>query len=201
MTASHMADRAPLREAASASAVMFSEIGEQMRAAGRYFAECFDKDGNLKWRDEIINTVMTEGKNVVLDQALAGSSYSVTGPYMGLISSSSYSAISSADVGTQINGTNGWKEAGGTNAPTYSGNRKTCAWSSAAAGAKALSSALSFSITGTGTIKGCFIVFFTGAVNTKDDAHGTLLSAGLFSGGDRAVLSGDTVNVSYTLSL
>jgi len=184
-----------------ATAILGGGMSEQARAEGVYVVECFDKDGNLKWRDTIENTVMTEGKNVVLDQALAGSSYSVVGPYMGLISSVSYSAIAATDVGTQINGTNAWKEAGGSNAPTYTGNRKTCAWSSASAGAKALSAALAFAITGTGTIKGCFIVFFTGAVNTKDDAHGTLLSAGLFSGGDRAVLSGDTVNVSYSISL
>jgi hypothetical protein len=154
-----------------------------------------------KWSDEIDNTVMTEGKNVILDQALAGAAYTVTGPYMGLISSVSYTAIAATDVGTQINGTNGWKEAGGANAPTYTGNRKTCVWSAAAGGSKALSASLSFAITGTGTVKGAFLVFFTNAVATKDDAHGTLVSAGLFGTGDRAVLSGDTLNVSYSLGL
>lgn len=192
-----------LKAGASAAAMMVAVggVAEQASAEGVYVVECFGADGRLKWHDTIENTVMTEGKNVVLDQALAGSAYTVVGPYMGFISSVSYSAIAATDVGTQINGTNAWKEAGGANAPTYTGNRKTCAWSSASAGAKALSSALAFAITGTGTIKGCFIVFFTNAVNTKDDAHGTLLSAGLFSGGDRAVLSGDTVNVSYSLSI
>ena len=175
---------------------------ERAAAHGVYVAECFDAAGNLKWRDTVDNVVCTEGKNVMLDQALAGSSYSVTGPYMGLISSVSYVAgVLATDLGTQINGTNGWKEAGGANAPTYTGNRKTCAWSSAAAGAKALSAALAFAITGTGTIKGCFIVFFTNAVNTKDDAHGTLWSAGLFTGGDKVVANTDTVNVSYSTSL
>lgn len=165
---------------------------------GRYTVECFDKDGNLKWTDFIENVVATVGKNLALDTFLAGSAYTVTGPYMGLISSASYSAVAAGDT---MASHAGWLEAGGSNAPTYTGNRKTCAWSSAASGSKALSAALAFAITGTGTVKGAFIVYGTGAVNTKDDTNGTLLSAGLFSGGDRAVLSGDTLNVSYTLSL
>lgn len=173
-------------------------LGERLRARGRYVATCFDALGALKWRDDFDNTVMTAGKNVMLDQALAGSGYTVTGPYMGFISSTSYSAISAADT---MSSHAGWLEAGNANAPTYTAPRKTAAWSAASAGSKALSSALSFAITGTGTIKGAFMVFFTGALTTIDNTAGTLLSAGLFSGGDRAVLNGDTVNVSYSLAL
>jgi hypothetical protein len=94
-----------------------------------------------------------------------------------------------------------WTEAGTTNAPTYTGPRKTCAWSAAAAGSKALSAALSFAITGTGTVKGCFIVLGSGAVSTIDSTAGTLYSAGLFTGGDKAVVNTDTLNVTYTASL
>jgi len=195
-----MNDRLIVADGADASVIRSGGLLEQMFAEGVYFAECFDSDGNLKWQDEYLNTVMTEGKNTALDAFLAGSSYTVVGPYMGLISSASYSAIAAADSAAQINGTNAWKEAGGANAPTYSGNRKTCAWSAASSGSKALSAALSFSITGSGTIKGSFIIFGTGALNTKDDTNGKLLSAGLFSGGDKVVGNGDTVNVSYSLS-
>jgi hypothetical protein len=154
-----------------------------------------------KWDEPIDNVVCTEGKNLALDSFLAGAAYTVVGPFVGLVSSVSYTAVAAGDTGAQINGTNGWKEAGGANAPTYTGNRKTAAWSAAAAGSKALSTALSFAISGTGTLKGAFVLFGTGAVNTKDDAHGTLWSAGLFGTGDRAVLSGDTINVSYSTSL
>jgi hypothetical protein len=185
---------------AAATALLGAQlmVGDNCHAAGHFVVECYGADGELKWSDTFPNTVVTVGKNAMLDAALAGSSYSVTGPYMGLISSTSYSAISAADT---MSSHAGWLEAGNANTPTYSGNRKTCAWSSASAGAKALSSALSFSITGTGTIKGCFILFGSGALNTKDDTNGTLYSAGLFTGGDRAVINGDTVNVSYTTSL
>jgi len=196
-----MLDRARATEMNDAAVIRGAGMAESAEAHGFYFVECIGPDGEVKWSDTFENVVCTEGKNLALDTFLAGSSYSVTGPYMGLISSTSYSAVAAGDTGLQINGTNGWKEAGGTNAPTYTGNRKTCAWSAASAGAKALSAALSFAITGSGTVKGAFILFGSAAVNTKDDAHGTLWSAGLFSGGDKTVANGDTVNVSYSTSL
>lgn len=181
-----------------AGVLRVASIGEILALNGHYWASCVDAKGREKWRDEIENTVMTAGKNLALDTILAGSSYSVTGPYMGLISSVSYSAISAAD--TQASHA-GWTEAGVTNAPTYTTPRKTAVFSSAAAGVKALSAALSFAITGTGTIKGCFIIFGTGAVTTIDNTSGTLLSAGLFTGGDKVVANTDTVNVSWSLAL
>jgi hypothetical protein len=176
---------------------------DALSAHGVYTFECIGPDGLLKWVDTIDNVVCTEGKNLAFDTFLAGSSYTVTGPYMGLISNVSWSAVAAGDVGTQINGTNGWKEAGGTNAPGYTGNRKTCAWSGASAGAKALSSALSFAISSGSNVivKGAFILFGSAAVNTKDDAHGTLWSAGTFTGGDKTVSNGDTLNVSYSTSM
>jgi hypothetical protein len=164
---------------------------------GHFVAECFDEDGNLLWRDESDNTVVTVGKNILFDTLLAGSAYTVVGPFMGLISSVSFSAIAAGDtMGSHA----GWLEAGGTNAPTYTGNRVTTAWSAASGGSKALSAAASFTMSGTGTLKGFFLTLGSGAVNTKDSTAGTLFAAGLFSGGDQPVVSGNVVNVSYTIS-
>lgn len=175
-----------------------SGMSEEAHATGVFVAECYDKDGKLKWKDTFNNTVMTVGKNLALDTFLAGAAYTVTGPYMGLISSTSYSAISAADT---MASHAGWLEAGNANTPTYTGNRKTAAWSAASAGSKALSAALTFAITGTGTVKGAFLVFGSAATNAVDGTVGTLYSAGLFSGGDKAVVNTDTLNVSYTASL
>ena len=169
-----------------------------LAAGGRYEVECRDQFGNLKWKDHIDNVVTTVGKNLMLDTLFAGSSYSVTGPYMGLISSTSYSAVVAADT---MASHSGWLEAGSGNAPTYSGSRKTVAFNAASGGSKATSSALSFSITGTGTVKGCFVVLGSGASATVENTGGTLYSAGLFSGGDKSVANGDTINVSYTATL
>jgi len=173
---------------------------DKLNVKGHYVVECYDRHGRLKWKDEIHNTVMTEGKNLALDAFLAGAAYTVTGPYVGLISSINYTAIAAGDTAAQINGTNGWTEAGVTNLPAYTVPRKTPVWGAAAAGVKAFSTAAAFNITNTGTLKGAFLVFGPGAVDTVDSVAGTLWSAGLFST-DHRVGNGDTVNVSYSVSL
>jgi hypothetical protein len=191
-------ERASARDCNDASVIRGTGIGEQAEAHGRYEIECIGADGKLKWREIIENVVVTVGKNLALDTFLAGSAYTVVGPYMGLISSTSYSAVSAGDT---MASHAGWLEAGGTNAPTYSGNRKTAVWSAAASGAKALSAALSFAITSTGTVKGTFLCYGSGALNTKDNTAGVLWSAGTFTTGDKAVVNGDTLNVNYSTSL
>jgi hypothetical protein len=191
-------ERAPARECNDASIVRGSGLGERAEAHGRYEIECIGADGKLKWREVIANVVATVGKNLMLDTAFAGAAYTVVGPYMGLISSVSYTAVAAGDT---MASHSGWLEAGGTNAPTYTGNRKTAVWSAATAGGKALSAALSFAITSTGTVKGAFLNFGTGAVATKDDTGGVLWSAGTFSTGDKAVVNGDTLNVNFSTSL
>jgi len=191
-------ERAQARECSDATVTRGSGIGERAEAHGRYEVECVGPDGTLKWRDTIENVVCTVGKNLALDTFLAGSGYTVTGPFMGLISATSWSAVSASDT---MASHAGWLEAGAANAPTYSGTRKTAVWSAAASGSKALSTALSFSITSSATVKGAFIVFGPGAVNTIQDAGGTLWSAGTFGTGDKAVVNGDVLNVNYSAAL
>lgn len=193
-----MNDKLNAKDTQGASLMSFPGLEEIAKATGVFVVECRDKDGRLKWKDTIRNTVVTVGKNLALDTYLAGSGYTVTGPYMGLISSVDWSGVNAADT---MGSHSGWKEAGITNAPTYSGNRKTCAWNAASGGSKVLSAALSFTFTGAGTVKGCFIVFGSGAVNTIDSTAGTLYSAGTFTAGDKTVVATDVLNVSYTASL
>lgn len=150
-----------------------------------------------KWGAPAENTVCTVGKNLVWDTAITGSAYTATGPYMGLISSVSYTATAAGDT---MASHSGWTEAGSTNAPTFV-SRGTPAWSAAASGAKATSSAVSFTMTGAGTLKGCFLVFGTGAVTTLMSTAGTLLSAGVFTGGDQPVSIGNVVTVTYSISM
>jgi hypothetical protein len=167
-----------------------------MEAHGVYTCECRDASGALKWSDTFDNLVTTVGKNYLLDNGLAGSGYTAAF-YMGLISSVSYTAVSATDT---MASHAGWLEAGvSTNFPLFSqSSRPACAWSAASAGAKALSAALTFNIVTTGgTVEGAFLT----TVATLGGTTGTLLSAGVFSGGVKTVAPGDTLNVSYSLSV
>ena len=174
-------------------------MGDQLSAEGFYTVKCYEKEGGkLLWQDVIENVVCTAGKNLALDTILAGSAYTVTGPYMGLISSISYVSVPVAADTMASHAT--WTEAGSTNAPTFAA-RVAPAWSAASAGSKATSAAVSFTMTGAGTLKGAFLAFGTGAVTTLMSTAGTLLSAGLFSGGDQVVSTSNVVTVTYSLSI
>jgi len=182
---------------ADASVLRGGGLSESAEAHGVYTVQCFGPDGSLKWEDNIDNVVCTEGKNAMLDGGSIAS-----GSFLGLISSVSYSAVAAGDTAAQINGSNGWKEAGSsTNFPLFSA-RGTPSWSAASAGAKAFSSAVAMTVVTTGgTVKGCFLIAFSGAVSTIASTAGKLWSAGLFSGGDKVLGVGDTVSVSYSTSL
>ena len=191
---SHAGETLVSRMKAFASQAFGLLIGELLLLKGRYHAQCFDAAGNLKWSTPGPNTVVTVGKNDLLNKYMNGSSYTAAF-YMGLISSVSYSAISASDT---MASHAGWLEAGNANAPTYSQSaRPTTAWSAASSGSISLSSALTFSITSSGTVEGAFLT----TVATKDGTTGTLFSAGVFTGGAKAVANADTLNVSYTLSV
>lgn len=186
----------PMTEAANAAAAGAAGIGrnvgavEAAHATGVYTVECRDKDGNLRWSDTFDNLVTTVGKNDALDKYLAGSTYTAAW-YLGLIGSASYTTGPAAGDTAASHG--GWAED-----QNYSqGARPTASFAAASGGSKALSSAAVFSMNSNVTIKGCFLI--TNA--TKGGTTGILYSAGLFTGGDKVVQNGDTLNVSYTASL
>jgi len=155
---------------------------------GYYVVECLGADDKLKWKEEIHNLVTTVGKNLTMDTVLGNSAAGAV--VMGL------KGTGTPDVADTQASHATWNEVGGTNAPAYTGNRPTPTFSAASSGTKSTSSAVSFAITSSGTVAGCFINI--GGSATKDSTTGTLFSAGDFTGGSRAVISGDTLNVSYS---
>jgi hypothetical protein len=165
---------------------------------GHYHVVCRDKDGNIKWEDEFPNTVVTAGKNHLLDTHFKTANVTAftTTWYMGLIAANGYSAIAAGDT---MASHAGWKESGENNAsaPGYSQTtRRQITFAAAATSAKATSNAVVFSMSIAGTVKGAFIV----NQSTKAGTTGTLYSAGLFTVGDKVVTAGDTLNITYTAS-
>ena len=187
-------------DSANASLVKKVDFTESIGMEGKFVAQCYDKDGNLKWEDAIENLVMAGGKQLMLDTLLSGSSYSAT-VYMGLVSGASTPTYAAAD--TQASHA-GWLESGSANAPTYSGTRKTVTFNSATSSGttptnvttKSTTAAATFIFTGSGTVAGCFINI--NGSSAVDSTTATLYSAGNFTNGNRIVGSTDQLNVSYS---
>ena len=163
-----------------------SEIAQ---ATGVYIATCYDKDGNLKWEDTYSNIVLTAGKNDLLDKYLAGSVYTAAW-YLGLVDGATTPTYNVIDTSASHAG---WTE----NVNYSNATRPAPAWGSAAAGSK-VSTATAFTINGVGgTIAGTFLT----TLSTKSGATGIVYSAGSFTGGNKVVASGDTLNVTYTAAV
>jgi hypothetical protein len=178
-------------------------IDDELKIKGHFSFVCKDKDGTVVWQEELDNLLTQTGKALLLDITLAGSAYTAA-EYMGLISSASFGSISGGDT-MASHAT--WLEAGTSNAPTYSGGRIACVWStatvsgaSAYSATKALSAGLVFTFTGTGTVQGAFIVGGSGASATVGNTGGTLFAEGTFST-PQPVVATNTLTVSYSVTL
>lgn len=182
----HFENKLNAQDASAVAVAQNAGQSENIAITGVYTVECYGADGQLKWSEDIKNLVVTVGKNDLLDKYFTGSSYTATW-YLGLINSGgTYSAADTmASHGT-------WTENTGYSAAT----RPAPSWNSAAAGSKS-TTATAFSINASGTIGGAFLT----NNNTKGGTTGILYSAGNFTGGNRSVASGDTLNVTYTASV
>lgn len=150
-----------------------------------YQVECFDKDGNLKWDETFKNLVVTVGRNHYLDATLKTGNASPAW-YVGLKNTT-------AAVAGDTMASKGWTEL----TPYSNGTRPTYTVGTISAGSvNNTSSKAVFSVNATATIFGAFLV----DNSTKGGTSGILLGAGNFAA-SRAVLNGDTLNVTVTCSI
>ena len=173
-------------------------IPEGMGVDGQYIVECRDAAGNLKWEEEFPNLVVAVGKQLMLDTLLRTSgTYTTVGPFLGLINNST--TFAAADTMTSKTWTElttytvGGSAVRGTAvfaAATSSGTTPSNVTTSSA-------TAITYTMTGSATVYGCFLVTGSGAVSTISSTAGTLYSEGNFSTA-KAVTSGDTVTVTYS---
>jgi hypothetical protein len=181
-------EKIKLTETTDVSISKSNHLVETIGVTGHYNVQCLDADGQVKWTDTIENLVVTVGKNDLLDKYFAGSAYTAAW-YMGLVDGASTPTYAAGDTLAS--------HAGWTESTAYSGtNRATVAWNAAASSSKA-STATSFSINATATIAGALLT----VTQVRATTSGVLYSAGSFSGGNRSVANGDTLNVTYTASV
>jgi hypothetical protein len=165
---------------------------ERVSAGGVFTVECVGPDGKVKWTDTFHNLVVNQGLQHMNDTYFLGSGYSAAW-YLGLVtgpgSGNTYAA-------TDTLATNpGWNE--NTN---YSGNRKSAVFAvSSSADPSVITnsgSPASFTMNANGqVIAGALLA------SVSSGTSGILFSVGNFTGGDKNVDSGDTLNVTYTFSL
>ena len=170
------------------------EAGETASAKGVYTMQCFDKDGNLKWEAECPNLVVNGGLQDMNNKYFLGSAYTATW-YIGLYGSG---ASNSPAAGDTMSSHAGWTEV----VPYSQATRPACTFGTPTTANPSVAtnsaSPAVYSINATSTVGGAFLV----SDNTKSGSTGILYSASDFtSPGDRSVVSGDTLNVTYTLSL
>lgn len=180
-------------DAVASGLIAGTRHGEQAKATGRFKMECFDKDGNLKWVAESQNLVVNVGLQYMAGSALTGTS-PITTWYIGLYGAGASNTPAAGDTMAS--------HAGWTEVTPYSGNRPTATLAAATLANPSVvtnsASPASFSINATQTVGGAFLT----SNNTAGGSTGTLFSAADFqSPGDRNVVSGDTLNVTYTFSL
>ncbi len=168
---------------------------EGLKATGRFLIECYDKDGKLKWVDDSKNLVVNVGLQYMAGTALDGSTARITSWYLGL-----YGAASSNNpaAGDTMSSHAGWTEVTDYTEATRPAATFVAATTANPSVVTNSASKAQFTMNATTTVGGAFLT----SNNTKGGTTGTLFSAKDFDApGDRAVVSGDVVLVTYTFSL
>jgi hypothetical protein len=149
-----------------------------------YKATCYDSAGSLKWQDEVHNIVVDEGLvhtlSVVLDAGAQDTTW-----FLGLYGTTPNVLFGHtlATMPSEVN--------------PYTGNRKPLTFGTASAtapGATLTATQVTYAITATQTVGGAFIA----GVDTG--TAGTLYGGAAFTGGDKSVDNGDTLNVDVTIN-
>ena len=191
-------EKAKSTDTMSSGLIAGTNSGEQVSALGYFTIQCYDKDGKLKWEDANHNLVVNVGLQYMASCALTAGATAVTqitAWYIGLYGAA---ASNNPAAGDTMASHAGWTEV----VPYSNSTRPACTFVAATTANPSVAtnsaSVAVFNINATSTVGGAFLV----SNSTKSGTTGTLFSAADFSSpGDRSVASGDTLNVTYTLSL
>jgi hypothetical protein len=183
------------QDAVSASLTANKGATERVGAGGVYTVTCVGADGVEKWSDTFHNLVVNQGLQDMNSKYFQGSGYTAAW-YLGLVqgpgSGTTYAA------GNTLASHSGWTEL--TPGTAYTGNRKAVTFGTATTADPSVidnsGSPSSFAMLVNSTVvAGAFLC------SVASGTSGVLFSAGDFTGGDKTVDSGDTLNVTYSFSL
>jgi hypothetical protein len=170
------------------------QAADGAKAGGVYRMECIGADGQVKWVSECPNLVVNVGLQDMNTKYFSGSSYTAAW-YIGLYGAGASNTPAAGDTASSHAG---WTEV----VPYSNATRPQATFGTATTADPSVisnsASPASFTINATATVGGAFLI----SNNTKSGTTGILFSASDFqSPGDRAVVSGDTLNVTYTFNL
>ena len=193
-----MESKAKSSDKVSGTIERFSGFGEGAAGGGTFIFEARDKDGNIKWTAEAKNLTTNQGRQDMNAKYFLGSSYTAAW-FIGLVNNTPTPSYAVADT---MASHAGWVETtdySGTDRATATFGTATTADPSVISNSVASGGTVAtFGITGTVTIDGAFLT----ATQDNSTNTGVLFSVAAFeSPGDRSVVNGDTLNVTYQFSL
>jgi len=187
-------DKVKSKDVVTSSLIAGGSAADSASAKGVYKIQCHDAQGNLKWEDAAPNLVVNVGLQDMNAKYFTGSAYTAAW-YIGLYGAGASNTPAAGDTMSS--------HAGWTEVVAYSqATRPACTFGTPTTANPSVAtnsaSPATFSINATTTVGGAFLT----SNSTKSGTTGTLYSAADFSApGDRAVTNGDTLSVTYTLSL
>jgi hypothetical protein len=186
-------DNTQAADTTSCGLIKSGAAAESSTGGGVFRLECRDAQGNIKWTAENHNLVVNGGLQDMLTQYFTGSGYTATW-YVGIYGE----AVSNDPAATDTMASHtGWTEV-----TAYSQATRPAAVFGVATTANPSvinnsAAPATFSINGTTVVGGAFLT----SDNTKGGTTGVLFSAADFQApGDRSVVSGDTLTVTYQYS-
>ena len=156
---------------------------------GDVHVEHYDRQGELVDKQNVLNGITNEGKNLLLNVMFNGATQIANNSwFIGLIDNAGFSALAAADTMAS--------HAGWTESTAYT-QATRLAWGSGTATAQSTSNATAdqFDINATGTIYGIFVT----TVSTKGGTTGTLWATAGFSS-TVPVNSGDQLKITYSVA-
>lgn len=185
-------EKSKTSETVSGSVARKTGFAEGAAGGGVFTVTCFDSNGSQKWVEIASNLVVNTGLQEMNTQFFKGAAYTAAW-YLGLVNGTSASTTFSG--GDTLAAHAGWDESA-----SYTGTRPQVTFGTATladpSNINNSASAATFTMNANATIAGAFLC------NVASGTSGLLFSEADFqSPGDRTVVSGDILSVTYSFNL